>query len=1613
MAIYQGDVGIHDIKIGNIDVFEIYQGSKLVYPENTEVTITFKLNVSGTVTINGYTPVISENNTKFVFTIPVKTDYTANITAEHYKSQTISGNSGYLPITHNVELEWEQRFISYTVTFPTDGVKVLFDGIEKGVITNGKLVVLIDDTEAKDSYTITFEGSKASIYDTSTLTIVDSAIANTGGSYDLKLPTSSVKSGYKRTDYASSTGSITKGSTYAGTWIETVVNLTASFTSSTTLGSISNNVLTIPNNESTNTKSGTLTVIFTLENKQTKEVSAALNQAAGAKVYTNWVLDLQTDGTSVEAKGGTRTITANVARRTYKWNNTGTVYSETATPTLSISGSASLSGNQIKFTSNESVSARSATLTASYVGLSKTVTITQQAGAKVYSAWSAWAVSISASTQTIAASGGSSTITTNASRSRTWTWNGVGTTHTETETATPTLSGSAGGFTLSGKTVTASNNTTTNSRSITITATSNSVSKSITITQSAGAKVYSNWSSWTVNISADKTSIGATGGTATISTSASRTRSYTWNGVAGSGGTETGNGSPTLSKVSGSGNWTSPKVTYGNNTSTSGKSTVIRATIDSTTKDITISQSAGAKQYSAWSAWTVNISNSGNVAASGGSSNITTSASRTRTWTWNGVNGSGGTETGTGTPTLSKVSGAGSFASNKVTYDNNTSTSARSTVIRATMDSVTKDTTVTQNAGAKTYSSWGAWSISLSANVTTIAAAGGNATLSTSATRSRTWQWNGTGTTYTENASGAPTLSKVNGAASLSSSTVSYGNNTSTSSRSSVFRATIDSITKDITITQSAGAKVYSNWSSWTVNISADKTSIGATGGTATISTSASRTRSYTWNGVAGSGGTETGNGSPTLSKVSGSGNWTSPKVTYGNNTSTSGKSTVIRATIDSTTKDITISQSAGAKQYSAWSAWTVNISNSGNVAASGGSSNITTSASRTRTWTWNGVNGSGGTETGTGTPTLSKVSGAGSFASNKVTYDNNTSTSARSTVIRATMDSVTKDTTVTQNAGAKTYSSWGAWSISLSANVTTIAAAGGNATLSTSATRSRTWQWNGTGTTYTENASGAPTLSKVNGAASLSSSTVSYGNNTSTSSRSSVFRATIDSITKDITISQSAGAKVYGNWSGWTVTCSASSYKVWAGGDSVTIYSNASRNRTWTWNGVAGSGGTQTDSDIPTISVTSGVGVLSGNTLTFSNNTSPDARTTRVTANYNGVTDYCDVMQYGGNKVTGSWTSWQVTISASPMNIAASGGSSTITCSAVRTRNYTWNGVGTTYTETENGSPTLSKSGDGILNGTTSGSKLTYDNRTATTSRSTTVTATYSGVSKSINITQSAGAKSYGAKVYHTKYYGTNPDGSGLDFTGYPYTNEIDTVADANTISISVYYRLYTTQLWTWNGVAGSGGTETVYYNPDYVNVTNKVNCNVSVANALNYASMIVITFKLSANDSNTAREYKIEWNWLNHNVITKGTQRANPVRGRLVIKNDYFTSQNIALPIYLDSENVDSIYKGEVSYNNIKKTPIGVYVYIPTNTAIMNASKLQFWFENKDGGGSKYTCTLSSVSTPMNNVSVSNSNNIISVTANTTTSSFTILCQFTMTSNSTLFHVRVLIEP
>ena len=121
--------------------------------------------------------------------------------------------------------------------------------------------------------------------------------------------------------------------------------------------------------------------------------------------------------------------------------------------------------------------------------------------------------------------------------------------------------------------------------------------------------------------------------------------------------------------------------------------------------------------------------------------------------------------------------------------------------------------------------------------------------------------------------------------------------------------------------------------------------------------------------------------------------------------------------------------------------------------------------------------------------------------------------------------------------------------------------------------------------------------------------------------------------------VSQSRyGSKSYGSWSSWSIYCNASSYTVAASGGSVTIYYGASRSRTWTWNGVAGSGETETENATPSISAGSGGGILSGSTLSYSNNTSTSVRRTRVTANYNGAINFCDIEQRAGSKIYRDW---------------------------------------------------------------------------------------------------------------------------------------------------------------------------------------------------------------------------------------------------------------------------------------------------------------------------------------------------------------------------------------
>lgn len=108
----------------------------------------------------------------------------------------------------------------------------------------------------------------------------------------------------------------------------------------------------------------------------------------------------------------------------------------------------------------------------------------------------------------------------------------------------------------------------------------------------------------------------------------------------------------------------------------------------------------------------------------------------------------------------------------------------------------------------------------------------------------------------------------------------------------------------------------------------------------------------------------------------------------------------------------------------------------------------------------------------------------------------------------------------------------------------------------------------------------------------------------------------------------------------------------------------------------------------------------------------------------------------------------------------------------------------------------------------------------------------------------------------------------------------------------------------------------------------------------------------------------------------------------------------------------NVDTIYHGETTYNNIISSPVSVDVYIPTNVSTFYFGELYFWFEHEDGSGDKYNCDLSNYST-VSGININNNGIGIGVISNITISGFTMLCQFTMTSNNIVFNVRVLVEP
>ncbi len=261
----------------------------------------------------------------------------------------------------------------------------------------------------------------------------------------------------------------------------------------------------------------------------------------------------------------------------------------------------------------------------------------------------------------------------------------------------------------------------------------------------------------------------------------------------------------------------------------------------------------------------------------------------------------------------------------------------------------------------------------------------------------------------------------------------------------------------------------------------------------------------------------------------------------------------------------------------------------------------------------------------------------------------------------------------------------------------------------------------------------------------SLSGNQVLAVNNTTTNARSITVKGSYNGITSDnsLTITQDAGAKQYASWSDWSVTVSANPETVANTGGTSVITADAARTRAWTWNGVSGSGGTETDRATPSLSAAGSGFSLSGTTLTAGNNTTTSERSCTVTATSNGRSAACTVRQSAGSQTTeyGNWTTGSLSVSASPSGIGSSGGTSRLSATASQSRpKYTkWNGI-TTGTTTEYRSVDVSSSASwsGSASGfSRSGTTVTVAANGSTSSRNCTYTASYGGKSGHVTIHQ------------------------------------------------------------------------------------------------------------------------------------------------------------------------------------------------------------------------------------------------------------------------------------
>lgn len=344
----------------------------------------------------------------------------------------------------------------------------------------------------------------------------------------------------------------------------------------------------------------------------------------------------------------------------------------------------------------------------------------------------------------------------------------------------------------------ASENTTLNQRSASLTFTQNESGKQITVqfTQDVGVETWE----YTFSVQNSNLNYSALGGSATpeiVGYNSFKTRYV--NGKP-TGQVDVSFSSPTLPS------WIfmddRDHYTALENKSENSRSQVFTSTQNESGKKVTVTftQAAGVKTYG--NITITPTSEITDIPAAGGTSGIFT-YSYSQPWGWNGKTNDGGTIT----------SGATAGWSNAVSGSN------LGTTAKARTKLGTRTLTLTQNGKTGTASkdvyqaanqiestTQGAWVVSISANPSTFTEQGGTSQISASARASRTNHWSSGATNAASEAAGTPTLSiptAVTGF-SLSGTTLTVAENKTANQRSVVVRATMDTVYKEVTVTQSA-----------------------------------------------------------------------------------------------------------------------------------------------------------------------------------------------------------------------------------------------------------------------------------------------------------------------------------------------------------------------------------------------------------------------------------------------------------------------------------------------------------------------------------------------------------------------------------------------------------------------------------------------------------------------------------------------------------------------------------------------------------------------------------------------------------------------------------------